>query len=212
MLIIGICGASGSGKTTLAKELIARHAAHQPDSQDSVVLLHQDAYYKDQSHRSAEERAHLDFDDPTKAFDHELLFADVKALLRGKPITKKGYDFTRHVRADSDELIYPKSVLLIEGIHTFYEERLRELMDLRIFLNVDPDICLLRRIRRDITERARTIDSISEQYLATVKPAYEKYIRHYDQYAHVVVSFGKDVNMDKTIIDMIAHYINAGHV
>lgn len=209
MLIIGICGASGSGKTTLARELIARRSAV---AGDDTVLLHQDAYYKNQSHRTPEERAKLDFDDPTVAFDHELFFKDVTDLIKGRPITKKGYDFTRHIRADSDEVIYPKGVLIVEGIHTFYEERLRELMDLRIFINVDPDTCLLRRIQRDIKERGRTIDSIAEQYIATVKPAYEKYIRHYDQHAHVVVSYGKDSNMDKTIIDMIAHYINAGHV
>ena len=209
MLIIGICGASGSGKTHLANELIARRK--RTDGK-GVVLLHQDAYYKDQSHRTSAERALLDFDDPTAAFDHDLLFSDVQTLLSGKPITKKGYDFTRHIRADSDELIYPGDVLLIEGIHTFYTEALRELMDLRIFINVDPDICLLRRIGRDIKERGRTIDSITHQYISTVKPAYERYIRHYDQYAHVVVSYGKDSNMDKTIIDMIAHYLNAGHI
>jgi uridine kinase len=209
MLIIGICGASGSGKTTLARELIARSGAA---AGEDTILLHQDAYYKDWSHLSAEEREALDFDDPTKAFDHELFYKDITDLLKGRSITEKGYDFTRHVRADSGEIISPKSVLIVEGIHTFYEERLRELMDLRIFINVDPDICLLRRIERDIKDRGRTIDSISKQYISTVKPAYEKYIRHYDQYAHVVVSYGKDSNTDKTIIDMIAHYINAGHV
>lgn len=196
MLFIGICGASGSGKTTLAQELVQAIGV-------SSAVIKQDAYYFDHPQLSFEERATLNYDEP-KIFDHGLLLQDVQALLDGKAVTQKGYDFTQHIRCDSEELLHPGDVLILEGIHAFYDPRLRDLMYLKLFINVEPDICLLRRISRDIKERERSIDSIAEQYLATVKPMYDKYIRNYIHHADVIVTRG---GKNARIVEILAGYL-----
>lgn len=196
MLFIGICGASGSGKSTLAEELSRAIGA-------SCYVINQDAYYRDHSHLSFEERCHLNYDEP-EIFDHDLLLEDIQKLLDGQPITKKGYDYANHRRADSDELIHPCDVMILEGIHSFYDERLCRLMYLKLYMSVEPDICLLRRIQRDITERGRAIDNISMQYLSTVKPMYDKYIRNYIHQADVIVAHG---GKNARIVDILAGYV-----
>ena len=198
MLFIGICGASGSGKTTLARELVRDMGV------DSVVL-NQDAYYFDHPGMTYEERALLNYDEPA-VFDHDLLYRDVCALMEGKEITRKAYDFTGHCRADTDEIIRPAPVLILEGIHAFYDGRLREKMFLKLYINVEPDICLLRRITRDIKKRGRQIDNIAAQYLATVKPMYDQYIRNYIHYADVVVMKG---GKDTRIVPILAGYLQS---
>jgi len=201
MLTIGICGASGSGKTTLAEELMKRIAP-------GAILIHQDAYYKDHSHLPMEQRRQVNYDHP-EVFDHELLYEDIRALREGRTILKKGYDYTQHRRSDPLTEIYPGSVLILEGIHTFYDPRVRELLDFKLFIKVDPDICLLRRVQRDILERGRDIDGIAEQYLSTVKPMYEQYISHYAEYADAIVARG---GKGQRIVDILACYINSGQV
>lgn len=201
MLMIGICGASGSGKSTLARSL-------KEHLQQRCVLIAQDCYYKDHSELPFEQREKVNYDEPD-AFEHDLLLSDVIKMQNGKPITKKGYDFTEHRRADIDELIYPVDALIFEGIHAFYDPRLRDLMDLKLYINVDPDICLLRRIRRDIMKRGRHIDGIAAQYLQTVKPMYDQFISNYIDYADVIVAGG---GKNKKIVDVLAHYINSGMV
>ena len=151
MLVIGICGASGSGKSTLAQEL---SSAIGP----CATVINHDCYYRDHPSLTLEERQQLNYDEP-EIFDHDLFLEDMKTLMAGKPITRKRYDYTNHRRADTDELIYPTEVLIIEGIHVFYDERLCELMFLKLYMSVEPDICLLRRITRDINERGRTIEN-----------------------------------------------------
>lgn len=198
MLFIGICGASGSGKTTLADELMR-------DMGVDSVLINQDAYYLDHPDLTFEERVHLNYDEPD-IFDHDLLYHDVCDLMDGKPVTRKAYDFTQHRRCDTDELIYPARVLIVEGIHSFYDARLRDKMFLKLYVNVDPDICLLRRISRDIKERGRQIDNIAEQYLATVKPMYERYIRNYIHDADVVVMKG---GKNTRIVPILAGYLQS---
>lgn len=179
MLFIGICGASGSGKTTLARGL-ARELG------GDCVLLNQDAYYLDHPDLPFEERVVLNYDEPS-IFDHDLLYQDVCALLAGRPITQKAYDYADHRRKDTGGIIAPANVLILEGIHTFYDKRLTDKMSLRLYTQTDPDLCLLRRIRRDIKTRGRQIDDISAQYLATVKPMYERYIRNYVHDADIIV-------------------------
>lgn len=198
MLFIGICGASGSGKTTLAWELVR-------DMGVETVVLNQDAYYTDHSDLTFEERKHLNFDEPG-IFDHDLLYQDVCDLMDGKPITRKAYDFTEHRRNDTTELIYPAPVLILEGIHAFYDPRLREKMFLKLYINVEPDICLLRRIKRDIKERGRQIDNIAEQYLTTVKPMYDRWIRNYIHDADVVVMKG---GKNTRIVPILAGYLQS---
>ena len=196
MLFIGICGASGSGKSTLSEELLKAIGS-------SSTVINQDAYYFDYPDKSFEERAKLNFDEPG-IFDHDLILQDVSLLLEGKPIQKKVYDFTTHRRGHSEEMIKPGKVIILEGIHAFYDQRLCDQMFLKLFINVEPDICLLRRINRDIKERERSIDSITLQYLSTVKPMYDKYIRNYIHQADVIVTRG---GKNASIVDILAGYL-----
>lgn len=200
MMLIGICGASGSGKSTLAKELSEK-------VKGKIRIINQDAYYLDHPTLTFEERTHLNYDEPS-IFDHDLLLADMKMLLSGKTVTKKAYDYVEHRRADhSDEWIEPAEVIILEGIHVFYDQRLRDLMNLKLYVHVEPDICLLRRISRDINERGRQIDGIAEQYLTTVKPMFDQYIRNYIQHADVIVPKG---GKEAKISEILAGYINNG--
>lgn len=200
MMLIGICGASGSGKSTLAYELAQK-------VRGEIRILNQDAYYLDHPTLTFDERTHLNYDEPG-IFDHDLLLEDMSALLSGNPITKKAYDYVMHRRADrEDVLIYPAEVVILEGIHVFFDPRLRDLMNLKLYMNVEADICLLRRISRDINERGRHIDGIAEQYLSTVKPMFDQYIRNYIQYADVIVAKG---GKKAKISDILAGYINNG--
>lgn len=202
MLIIGICGASGSGKSTLAEELVKK--INRP-----AVLINQDAYYRDHAYLPFEERAKINYDEPG-VFEHDELLYDMKQLSEGKSITRKKYDYTNHRRADAtDEMIEPADIVIIEGIHAFYDERLRNMMDFKIYIRVDPDICLLRRVKRDINHRGREINGIAEQYLSTVKPMYERYIKNYIDYADLIVAGG---GKNAKISDILAYYINAGQV
>ena len=198
MLFIGICGASGSGKSTLAEEL-ARMV------NKSILIINQDAYYYDHPDMSFEERCKLNYDEPS-IFDHDLLLEDVRALLSGQRVLRKRYDYTAHRRApQAEEYLEPHDVIVVEGIHAFYDERLRDMMDLKLFVRVDSDICLLRRIQRDINERGRAIDNISTQYLTTVKPMFDLYIRNYEQYADVIVARG---GKNAKITEILAGYVN----
>ena len=196
MIFIGICGASGSGKSTLADSLASALG-------DRALVLQQDCYYKDHSHLPFEERCRLNYDEPS-IFDHDALLADVQALMNGQSITRKGYDYANHRRADTDEVILPPDVLILEGIHCFHDQRLLDLMYLKLYMNVDTDICLLRRIERDITERGRSIDSISEQYRTTVRPMFEQYIRNYINLADVIVARG---GKNARIVEILNGYV-----
>ena len=198
MIFIGICGASGSGKTTLAEELVR-------DAGVDSVVINQDSYYIDHPELSFEERKHLNYDEPG-IFDHDLLYRNICDLMAGKAVVKPTYDFSMHRRSEITETVQPAAVVILEGIHAFYDKRLTDKMFLKLYVNVDPDICLLRRIRRDILERGREIDNISEQYLSTVKPMYEQYIRNYIHDADVVVMKG---GKDTRIVPILAGYIQS---
>lgn len=196
MIIIGICGASGSGKSTLAQEI--------KNSLDcETVIIGQDCYYKDQSYKPFEERVVTDYDDP-EIFDYRELIEDMNALEEGRPITKKGYDYANHVRADSDELIQPPDVVILEGIHVFYDRELMDRMSLKVYMHVDPDMCLLRRMLRDTTERGREIEGVAAQYVKTVKPWYDEVISKYIRRADFAVMKG---GRNRRAIDAISAYI-----
>ena len=198
MLFIGICGASGSGKSTLAQELATM-------VNRSILIINQDAYYLDHPNLSFEERCRLNYDEPS-VFDHDLLLEDVKKLLAGERVPKKRYDYTHHCRADLPGVFMePHDVIIVEGIHAFYDPRLRAMMDMKLYMHVESDICLLRRIERDIKERGRQIDNISMQYTTTVKPMFDQYIRNYEQYADVIVAGG---GKNAKITEILAGYIN----
>lgn len=197
MIFIGICGASGSGKSTLAQSLADKLGG-------CCYVLQQDCYYKDHSHLPFEQRAQLNYDEPS-IFDHDALLSDITDLMNGKSITRKGYNYAEHRRADTDEVILPPDVLILEGIHTFHDQRLLELMYLKLYMNVDADICLLRRIERDIIERGRSIDSISEQYRTTVRPMFEKHIRNYINLSDVIVARG---GKNARIVEILSGYVS----
>lgn len=196
MLFIGVCGASGSGKSTLAEALCNRLG-------DRCYVIQQDAYYKDHPDMTFEERGLLNYDEP-EIFDHDLLLQDIETLMAGGCITRKQYDYALHRRADSDEMIAPHEVIILEGIHCFHDRRLCDKMFLKLYMKVEPDICLLRRIQRDINERGREIDGISMQYLSTVKPMYDKYIRNYVSEADVIVAHG---GKNARIVEILAGYV-----
>lgn len=196
MIFIGICGASGSGKSTLADALANKLG-------ERCLVLQQDCYYRDHPDLSFAERAKLNYDEPG-IFDHDLLLSDVKELMKGRPITRKSYDYTQHRRADTQELIYPRDVVILEGIHCFFDPRLTKLMFLKLYMKVDADICLLRRIERDILERGRTIDSISNQYKETVRPMFNQYIANYVEFADIIVAGG---GKNARIVDILSGYV-----
>ena len=198
MLFIGICGASGSGKSTLA------HALEEKLGSDRCLVLQQDAYYRDHPDLTFEQRVKLNYDEPD-IFDHDLLLEDVQQLMRGGGITRKAYDYAQHRRSDRpEEIILPREVLILEGIHTFHDKRLNDLMFLRLYMKVEPDICLLRRVERDIVERGRDIEGIGEQYLNSVKPMFDRYIRNYVHDADVIVANG---GKNARIVEILAGYV-----
>ena len=196
MLTIGICGASGSGKSTLAEELQQR-------IERPCILLKQDAYYRDHPDMDFSARERINYDEP-EAFEHDVLRDDLFALRSGKPITVKSYDYKLHRRNDPGELIQPAEVVLLEGIHVFYDPEVRDLLDFKIFIQVDPDVCLLRRVKRDLRDRGRTIESVYKQYLETVKPMYEQYIVNYINVADFAIMRG---GKNKMAIDCISAYL-----
>ena len=198
MIVIGICGGSGSGKSTLAR-LISQSLSC------SSRIIGLDCYYRDHSELPFEERVHINYDEPD-IFNFDELYGDIKLLMDGKPITTKGYDYANHRRADSPELIYPTDVLILEGIHMFRDKRITDLMSLKVYMHVDVDVCLLRRVRRDMMKRGRSIENITEQYLATVKPMYEEYISKYIKEADFAVMGG---GKNPKAIDAITAYISA---
>ena len=198
MIVIGICGGSGSGKSTLAR-LISQSLSC------SSRIIGLDCYYRDHSELPFEERVHINYDEPD-IFDFDELYDDIKLLMDGKPITTKGYDYANHRRADSPERIYPTDVLILEGIHMFRDKRITDLMSLKVYMHVDVDVCLLRRVRRDMMKRGRSIENITEQYLATVKPMYEEYISKYIKEADFAVMGG---GKNPKAIDAITAYISA---
>lgn len=195
-MLIGICGASGSGKTTLANALARKI--------EGSIVLNQDTYYLDCSNLSPEERAMLNYDHPD-SFDHQRLLEDVRALLGGKSVARKSYDYVHHIPVGHhDEMMKMEDLIIVEGIHAFYDKELRDLMDLKIFIDIDPDICLLRRIRRDLRERGRDIDGIYDQYTKMVKPMFDQYIRPAKRYADVIVNGG---GKNDRVTEIISGYI-----
>lgn len=181
-IIIGVAGGSGSGKTTVARKICERFA-------DSVVLIEQDAYYHDQSHLSMEERVKTNYDHPL-AFDNALLAQHLHQLLQRQAIQKPVYDYTRYTRAPESIPIEPKDVVILEGILILEDERLRKLMDIKVFVDTDADVRILRRLERDIKTRERSLDSVVQQYLTVVRPMHQQFIEPSKRYADLIIPEG----------------------
>ena len=182
ILVIGIAGGTGSGKTTLMKRLVERFSA------DVTVLSH-DNYYRRRDDMPFEERCKVNYDEPA-ALETDLMARHLDALRRGQAIDCPVYDFSQHNRSNETVRIEPKRVIIVEGILIFENKQLRDLMDIKIFVDTDADVRLCRRIRRDVRERGRTLESVIEQYQAIVKPMHEKYVEPSKRYAHIVVPEG----------------------
>ncbi len=182
ILVIGIAGGTGSGKTTLMKNLIAEFA-------DNVTVLSHDNYYKRHDELTYEERCQLNYDEPA-ALETDLMAYHLDLLRQGQAIDCPVYDFTVHNRSDETVRIVPKNVIIVEGILIFENESLRDLMDIRIFVDTDADVRLCRRIKRDVNKRGRSLESVLTQYQQTVKPMHERYVEPSKKYAHMVVPEG----------------------
>ncbi|MCK9329583.1 MAG: uridine kinase [Candidatus Cloacimonetes bacterium] len=195
-LIIGIAGGTGSGKTTITNVI-------EDTFQKKINIIPQDNYYKDFKDMSFEERKNINFDHPN-AFDFDLLIEHIYNLKNGLPIEMPIYDFTTHSRSENINLIKPTDIIVIEGILIFENQRLRDLMDIKIFVDTDADLRLLRRIRRDINERGRSLDSVIEQYTSTVRPMHIEFVEPSKKFADVIIPEG---GFNKIGINMIISQI-----
>ncbi|MCD8166247.1 MAG: uridine kinase [Bacteroides sp.] len=197
MLIIGIAGGTGSGKTTVVRKII------ESLPEGEVVLLPQDSYYKDSSHVPVEERQNINFDHPD-AFEWSLLSKHVSMLREGKSIEQPTYSYLTCTRQEETIHIEPKEVIIIEGILALCDKRLRNLMDLKVFVDADPDDRLIRVIHRDIIERNRTAEAVMDRYTRVLKPMHQQFIEPCKRYADLIVPEGGN---NQKAIDILTHYI-----
>ena len=182
-LIIGIAGGSGSGKSTVARRVAEALVAQ------SVAFIDMDAYYRNFAHLPMEDRRRVNWDHP-EAFDSDLLTTHLKELAEGRAIDKPIYDFLTHTRSDRTERVAPADVIVVDGILLFAEERVRECCDVKVFVDADADIRLIRRIRRDMSSRGRPLEDILDQYLTTVQPMHMQFVEPSKRYADVIVPRG----------------------
>ena len=200
ILVIGIAGGSGSGKTTLMNNIVSRF------SEDITVLSH-DSYYRRHDDMTYEERCQLNYDEPA-ALETELMVRHLDCLRNGEAIDCPVYDFTVHNRSDATQRIEPSRIIIVEGILIFENEALRDLMDIRIFVDTDADIRLCRRVKRDVNKRGRSLESVLQQYQETVKPMYEKYVEPSKKYAHILVpEGGKNTIAQEFIISLLEKHL-----
>jgi uridine kinase len=196
-LVIGIAGGTGSGKTTVANNIVRRLDI------DAVTVIQQDAYYRDLRDLAPAQRALMNFDHPD-SIENELFARHLRALKAGEEIDQPVYDFTHHLRTPETVTIVPRDVIIAEGILLFHFREVKEVLDIKIYVDTPSDIRLLRRIQRDIRDRGRTFDSVTEQYLSTVRPMHEEFVEPSKRYADVIIPEG---GHNDIAIDMIASRI-----
>lgn len=197
-VLIGVAGGSGSGKSTVAGELFRQF------QYDSVAMIEQDSYYKDQSHLSIEDRVKTNYDHPL-AFDNDLLMVHLQELLQGRAIDKPIYDFKVHNRKQETIRVEPKDVIILEGMLILEDERIRDLMDIKVFVDTDADVRIVRRIVRDIEERGRSLDSVVNQYLSVVRPMHLQFIEPTKRYADVIIPEG---GYNRVALDLLSTKIS----
>lgn len=198
VITIGIAGGTGSGKTTITRRLLQRFP-------DSVSVVYHDNYYKAHDDMTYEQRSHLNYDCPD-AFDTELLLRDLAALRRGEEIRCPVYDYTVHNRSEKTVLVKPAPVVIVEGILIFEDRRICDLLDIKIFVDTDADVRILRRIVRDVRDRGRSLESVVDQYLTTVKPMHEMYVEPSKRNADIIIPEG---GHNLVAMDMLIERINA---
>ena len=200
-LVIGIAGGTGSGKTTLMKNIIGRFG-------DVVTVLSHDNYYRRHDELTYEERCKINYDEPA-ALETDLMAYHLDLLRKGESIECPVYDFSQHNRSDETITVKPKRVIIVEGILIFENEPLRNLMDIKIFVDTDADVRLCRRIKRDVNKRGRTLESVLTQYQETVKPMHEKYVEPSKKFADIVVpEGGKNLVALDIIMGRIARHLD----
>lgn len=192
-ILIGITGGTGSGKSTIAKEIYGQFGT------ECIAMIEQDSYYKNQSHLSMEDRIKTNYDHPN-AFDNDLLVSHLEMLLNGQSIEKPTYDFEIHSRVDELTKINPKDIVIVEGILILEDIRIRELLDIKIYVDTDADVRIIRRMVRDINERGRTLDSVISQYLGVVKPMHNQFTEPTKRHADIIIPEG---GHNKVAIDII---------
>lgn len=188
-ILVGVAGGTGAGKTTIAKALV------RPLPPGAVVVIEHDSYYRDRPDLRPEERAKLNYDHPD-ALDNDLFFEHLRTLRGGQPIEKPIYDFVTHRRLETTDRVVPHPVVVIEGILIFAERRLRDLMDIKLFVDTPADIRVLRRIKRDIRERGRDFDSVRRQYYDTVRPMHLEFVEPTKQFADLIIPEGGGGNLE----------------
>lgn len=193
IIVIGIAGASGSGKSLLSNNIVSELGT------DQVVVISEDSYYKDQSHLTLEERAKINYDHPN-SLDHDLLSEHLTRLQNWETVNIPIYDHSQHIRKSETTKVGNHRIIVLEGILLFVDPELRNKMDIKIYMDTALDICLIRRLRRDIVERARTLDSVIEQYESTVRPMYLRFIEPSRLHADLIVPRGGE---NRIAIDMI---------
>lgn len=182
-VLIGVAGGTGSGKTSVTR------AISEKLGQDSILIIEQDAYYKDQSDKSFEERLETNYDHPL-AFDTDLLIEHLQKLLRYEPIDKPVYDYKKHTRSNEVIRLEPKDVIILEGILVLEDGRLRDLMDIKLYVDTDADLRIIRRIVRDTRERGRTLESVIDQYINVVRPMHNQFVEPTKRYADIIIPEG----------------------
>lgn len=197
-IIIGVAGGTGSGKTTLTRRLKERFG-------DEMTVISHDNYYKAHDDMTYEERSRLNYDHPD-AFDTDLLVEHIKALRAGETVACPVYDFTQHNRSKETLLIAPTGVIVVEGILIFADSKLRDLMDVKIFVDTDADVRILRRIVRDVKKRGRTLDSVVSQYLTTVKPMHEQFVEPSKRRADLIIPEG---GKNPVALEMLIHRLES---
>lgn len=196
-IIIGIAGGTGSGKSTIARSI------YKSFSEDSIGIIMHDSYYKDQSHLSFEQRCLTNYDHPM-AFDTDFLISQLNDLLEGKSINMPSYDFTEHTRKKETSKFYPKDIIILEGILVLEDKRLRDLMDIKIYVDTDADIRILRRLKRDMEYRGRTVKSVIDQYLSVVRPMHMQFTEPSKKYADIIIPEG---GHNKVAIDIMVNSV-----
>ena len=182
-ILIGVAGGSGSGKTTVVEEILRSLRPF------TVSVIHHDAYYRDLADRPFEERAEVNFDHPD-ALETELLVEHLTSLRAGRPVDVPVYDFSTHTRTDRVQTVDATGVIIVDGILVLAEARLRDLLDIKVFVDTDPDIRFIRRLRRDMRERGRSLESVVEQYMKTVRPMHLAFVEGSRAYADIIIPEG----------------------
>ena len=203
-IIIGVAGGTASGKTTVSNKIL------EAVGPERLAYLEHDAYYRDLSHLPMEERKAFNFDHPD-ALENELLIAHLEALLRGQPVQVPVYDFAQYIRTGQLRSVEPQRVILVEGILIFADKTLREMMDIKIYVDTDADLRFIRRLQRDVLERERSVKQVIEQYLATVRPMHMEFVEPSKRYADVIIPRGgQNIKAIQMVVAQVQRMVESG--